>query len=44
MSGEEWLRLMVAMAILGALFAFPIIAIWRDERRKRHDDEYPAED
>lgn len=35
MTGEEWMRVLFAMAILAALFAFPIAMIWRDERRKR---------
>jgi hypothetical protein len=34
---DEWLRLGYAMAILTALYAFPVISIWLDERRKhRH--------
>jgi hypothetical protein len=37
MSAEEWGRVMIAMALLAALFAFPIISIWRDERRKRQE-------
>jgi hypothetical protein len=34
-TGEEWMRIVFAMAILAALFAFPVVMIWRDERRKR---------
>lgn len=37
MTAEEWGRLLIAMALLAALFAFPIITIWRDERRKRQE-------
>lgn len=37
MRADEWLRLGYAMAILTALYAFPVISIWLDERRKhRH--------
>ena len=35
---------MLAMAILAALFAFPIISIWRDERRKRRDADEQADE
>jgi hypothetical protein len=44
MTAEEWGRLMLAMAILGALFAFPIISIWHDERRKRRDSAEPTQE
>jgi hypothetical protein len=37
MSGQEWLRLMLAMGLLAALFVFPIVTIWMDERRKRRN-------
>jgi hypothetical protein len=36
-TAEEWGRLMLAMGLLAVLFAFPVITIWRDERRKRRE-------
>lgn len=38
MTGEEWMRVLFAMAILTALFVFPIVTIWRNERRKRRSN------
>ena len=35
MTAEEWMRILLAMGILAAMFVFPIVMIWRDERRKR---------
>jgi preprotein translocase subunit YajC len=34
-TAEEWTRILLAMGILAAMFGFPIVMIWRDERRKR---------
>lgn len=34
-----WLRMTVMLAIMGSMFAFPIIVIARDERRKRRAPE-----
>ena len=30
-----WLRMTVMLVIMGSMFAFPVIVIARDERRKR---------
>lgn len=38
MSGEEWLRLLLAVGLLAALFVFAIVTIWLDERRKRRSE------
>ena len=42
-TGEEWMRILLAMAILTALFVFPIVMIWRDERRKRRNQAQESE-
>jgi uncharacterized membrane protein len=34
-TAEEWTRVLFAMGILTAMFVFPIVTIWHDERRKR---------
>ena len=43
MSGDEWMRLMLAVGLLGALFAFPAISLALDERRKRRRGEEPPD-
>ena len=43
MTGEEWMRILLAMAILTALVVFPIVMIWREERRKRRNQAQPSE-
>ncbi|UQX88794.1 hypothetical protein M6D93_02045 [Jatrophihabitans telluris] len=37
-SGLEWHRLFFACALLLALFCYPVIVIWADERKKRRRD------
>lgn len=37
MSAEEWMRILLAMGILTAMFVFPIVTIWHNERRKRRE-------
>lgn len=38
------MRLLLAMGLLAALFVFPILMIWRDERRKRRTEASAAEE
>jgi maltodextrin utilization protein YvdJ len=33
--GLPWLRLLLVLAFLSALFVIPIAGLWADERRKR---------
>jgi len=35
----EWFRMLFALALIAALFLFPIITLWRDERKKQSDPE-----
>jgi type II secretory pathway component PulL len=42
MTGEEWRGVLLALAIFAAMFGFPIVTIWRDERRKRRAEAEPA--
>ena len=35
MTQDEWLRVLLAMGLLAAMFAFPIISLAVDARRKR---------
>ena len=35
MTSEEWRGIVIALAIFVAMFSFPIITLWRDERRTR---------
>ena len=37
MTAEEWMRILLAMGILTAMFVFPIVTIWHNERRKRRE-------
>ncbi len=38
MTAEEWRGILLALAIFAAMFIFPIVTIWRDERRKRREE------
>ncbi|HKF31331.1 MAG TPA: hypothetical protein VKB37_03060 [Jatrophihabitantaceae bacterium] len=44
MTAEEWMRVLLAMGILTAMFVFPIVMIWRDERRKRRSQAHESEE
>jgi hypothetical protein len=44
MTGSEWLQVMTGMSLLIVLFAFPVISIWLDERRKRGARDDPADE
>jgi len=44
MSGQEWIRVLLAMGLLAAMFVFPILMIWRDERRKRRSEAHASEE
>lgn len=44
MTGEEWTRILLALGILSAMFVFPIVTLWRDERRKRRQEAEAAQD
>jgi type II secretory pathway component PulL len=35
MTATEWRGVLIALAIFVAMFGFPIVTVWRDERRKR---------
>jgi type II secretory pathway component PulL len=35
MTATEWRGVLIALAIFVAMFGFPIVTLWRDERRKR---------
>jgi len=39
-TAEEWMRILFAMGILSAMFGFPIVTIWRSERRKRRQQAH----
>ena len=39
MTSEEWRGIVIALAIFVAMFSFPIITLWRDERRKRRAED-----
>jgi len=38
------MRLLLAMGLLAALFVFPIVTIWRDDRRKRRTEAHAVEE
>ena len=38
------MRVLLAMGLLAALFVFPILMIWRDERRKRRSEVRASEE
>lgn len=42
MTRGEWIQVMAGMGLLIAMFAFPVISIWLDERRKRATAHDPA--
>lgn len=42
MTSGEWVQIMAGVGLLVALFAFPVISIWLDERRKRRAGADPA--
>jgi hypothetical protein len=36
MNGDfEWQQILTAVGLLVALFIYPVIVLWRDERKKR---------
>jgi preprotein translocase subunit YajC len=39
MTATEWRGVLIALAIFVAMFGFPIITLWRDERRKRRAED-----
>ena len=39
MTSEEWRGILIALGIFVAMFGFPIISLWRDERRKRRAED-----
>lgn len=44
MTSEEWRGILIALAIFAAMFGYPIVTLWRDERRKRRaEDEVTAQ-
>jgi hypothetical protein len=42
MTASEWRGILLALAIFAAMFIFPIVTIWRDERRKRRAGQDPT--
>jgi len=38
------MRVLFAMGLLATLFVFPILMIWRDERRKRRSEAHASEE
>jgi hypothetical protein len=43
-TSREWTQLLFAMALIAAMFIFPIVTIWLDERRKRRVETQAFED
>lgn len=43
MRSEEWMRVLLAMGLLAAMFVFPIVSIALDERRKRRAEAAVSE-
>jgi hypothetical protein len=31
----EWTRMLFAMALITAMFLYPVLVLWRDERKRR---------
>ncbi len=43
MTSGEWIQVMAGMGLLIAMFAFPVISIWLDERSKRRATHDPPD-